>query len=168
MERLFKKVLDPTIAKLYYPAYNTLLSAHFPVTEGYGIDPRRCPIDDVDPSIQFTMTFVVLKEFAPVLFIAVQAPANLRLGTYRAAADTEVRSFYNSELNQCPLDELHGISVFGTKMGFYVGNKRTSEVMPSEVSRPPLDWWDNDILELEGANKLRLLFDSIKSSCQKI
>uniref|UniRef100_A0A6B2LTZ2 Uncharacterized protein n=1 Tax=Arcella intermedia TaxID=1963864 RepID=A0A6B2LTZ2_9EUKA len=76
-----------------------------------------------------------------------------------------MRSHFYGLLRECQLGELEGISAFGTKIAYYVGNKKTNKVTPSRDDfPPPLDWWDSDILEMNGANKLRQVFESIKSN----
>uniref|UniRef100_A0A6B2LTP0 Uncharacterized protein n=1 Tax=Arcella intermedia TaxID=1963864 RepID=A0A6B2LTP0_9EUKA len=89
------------------------MTTYFPATEGYGVAPQTFPESNLE-SIDFSVTFVVLEKDVPVFFLEVKAPANLRMIARRQSADAQMRSRFHSILNQCPLEELHGICAFGT------------------------------------------------------
>uniref|UniRef100_A0A6B2LLD0 Uncharacterized protein n=1 Tax=Arcella intermedia TaxID=1963864 RepID=A0A6B2LLD0_9EUKA len=169
MERELEYERDTTVEKLYYPAYNLLLYTSFPATEGYVVAPVTL-LEHNNDSIDFTVGYVVEVNKGPVFFVEMKAPANLQFGSKREEADVQMRRHFIQLLQECQFGELHGISVFGTKIAYYVGDKKTKAVAPlrGEFTNPPLDWWDNDILEMNGANKLRQVFADIKRNCNLV
>ena len=75
----------------------------------------------------------------------------------------------------CPIDTLHAVSAFGTKLAFYsldTGDK-DAEIVPLAIARHltrvcdtvPADRWNYDILEAEGEALFLAVVDEIKGKC---
>jgi len=67
---------------------------------------------------------------------------------------------------------LHGVSTFGTKIALYKYHQATNVLEPRRITHgtetltvtAPREWWSCDILEDEGARKLRDVED-VKAMC---
>ena len=72
----------------------------------------------------------------------------------------------------CPLDTLHAVSAFGTKLAFYSLERgdNHAQITPHAIPRDPtwesdtvpVDRWNYDILEAEGEAQFRAVVDKIK------
>jgi len=78
-------------------------------------------------------------------------------------------------LEDCPLPRLWGLSLLGTKMRVYCGNKASFELHPGVEPRPdrskpvlPPDFlageWNIDILSQEGFEKMKEVVNDIVTS----
>lgn len=90
----------------------------------------------------------------------------------RLKADTQMRQLYDQMLPDCPSPRLYGLSLLGTSLRVYCGDKVTGEITPRFVGRPyadrilPPDFlggqWDLDILSPDGLKKMQEIVTYIK------
>ena len=66
---------------------------------------------------------------------------------------------------------LYGVSAFGTRLAFYEYDRATHEVQPTEVTQDittdiaPIERWDSDVLQKEGADRLTDIVKRVKDMC---
>jgi hypothetical protein len=143
----------------FYGAYNKLLYHLFPADTNFlvspGAYPRRNPSDS---SVEFTIFYNEM----PVLLLQVKSPESLQWPSARENADIENRRRLRDLRSLCPLPKLYAVSAFGTKLRFYAASENEGINPPLSPSDPrsladtiPLNRWNSDILEEEGANLLK-------------
>lgn len=89
-----------------------------------------------------------------------------------------MRQQYDQMLLNCPIPRLYGLSLLGTSLRIYRGDKVTGVVAPDFVDRPsahrvlPPDFlegeWDLDILSPEGLVKMQEIVAYIKAESANV
>lgn len=89
-----------------------------------------------------------------------------------------MRQQYDQMLPSCPIPRLYGLSLLGTSLRVYCGNKNTGEVTPHFVGRPntnrilPPDFlggqWGFDILSPDGLRVMQEIVVYIKAEAAKV
>ncbi|KAJ7072865.1 hypothetical protein C8F01DRAFT_1105521 [Mycena amicta] len=108
----------------------------------------------------------VRPEQCPVFLIQVNDDEHKLSLTERQAADEKMRKRYNDLLRDCPIPSLYGLSVMGTRMQVYCGDKEARVGLNEWIVAPPFvkadshsrfspddyleDRWSVDILSPEG------------------
>lgn len=165
--------------KVYYPAYNKLLYSEFPADSNFTIAPQTYPLDSIE-SIDYVLEYeeyVIFDEAKsiPVFILEVKPKQSLDSPSARDVADRQIRSRFNTLLNDYPFEEFYGVSAFGPKICIYKVNKITGDIQPSYVPKdynkidknPPIERWaNNDITEVNCARQLKLIFNKIKTYCE--
>ena len=131
-----------------------------------------------------------------MLTLQVNPPQHLSLDLKREAADRQIRlclvdlastwchcrlryhdltaDFLLSESTSLPV--LYGIIAMETKLCFYESKKEQNIITPKHIPRDPgfminaapREWWDCDILEAIGEQKLRELATKITEACEHL
>jgi hypothetical protein len=130
--------------------------------------------DSVDSD--FIFEFEVRLEDKPVFFVKIKEPTKITFKSAREEADNQMRKRMGDLAPACPLDSLNGVSAFGTRLSFYSYDKKRTLVLPGRISphprmetdTAPLDRWDCDILEDEGARRFQDLVAEIKRKCDPL
>ncbi|KAF8197756.1 hypothetical protein K438DRAFT_1584923 [Mycena galopus ATCC 62051] len=155
----------------FYGPYNKLLYHLFPADTNFLVSPGRypCPPRRSCSSDAAAVEFTVLYNDMPVLLLQVKAPDTLRWPSAREDAVAENRRRLRDLRPLCPLPKLYAVSAFGTKLRFYAANKSVNnDSAGGGVDPPPspsdgrgfggaipLNRWNSDVLEEEGANLLK-------------
>ncbi|KAI6026977.1 hypothetical protein EDC04DRAFT_2573486, partial [Pisolithus marmoratus] len=123
------------------------------------------------------VTFAVILQDHIVFVLELKPPSHFAFPSAREVADRQIRdrpkdvgsscSLHCTHLRQltvlnytdCPLLTLHAISVMGTKLSFYT--KDHSD--PEDVV--PVECWDCNIMEEEGARGFLAVVDEIVQGC---
>ncbi|KAJ6514311.1 hypothetical protein C8R47DRAFT_1001606, partial [Mycena vitilis] len=143
----------------YYGPYNKLLYHLFPADTNFLVSPGAFPPrNSVDSSVEFTVFY----NDTPVLLLQIKSGESLKWRSAREEADVESRRRLRDLRPLCPLPKLYAISAFGTKLRFYAAAKNEDIDPPMSPSAMrtfpdaiPLNRWNSDILEEEGANLLK-------------
>jgi len=159
----------------FYTPYNKLLYTLFPADSDYTVAPQSYSVMDSRNVMNFIIEFEVLLEDKPVFFLEIKEPRKIALKSAREEADNQMRKRMGDLAPACPLDILNGVSAFGTLLSFYSYDKQT-RILPGLVSphphmetdSAPLNCWDCDILEDEGAQWFQDLIAEIKRKCDQI
>ncbi|KAI9439501.1 hypothetical protein H4582DRAFT_1534233 [Lactarius indigo] len=159
----------------FYGPYNKLLYTLFPPDSDYTVAPQSHPILTSRDSVDFIIEFEVLLEDSPVLFLEIKEPRMITFESVREDVDNRMRKRMRDLAPVCPLDTLNGVSAFGTQLSFYSYDKQT-RILPARVSPhpsvetdiAPLDRWDCNILEDEGARRFKDLVEEIKRKCGEL
>ncbi|CAA7262748.1 hypothetical protein NLJ89_g5406 [Agrocybe chaxingu] len=159
----------------YYAPYNKLLYTLFPADSDYTVAPQSYSVMNSRDSVDFIIEFEVRLEDKPVFFVEIKEPSKIALKSAREEADNQMRKRMGDLAPVCPLDTLNGVSAFGTRLSFYSYDKRT-RILPGRISpdphmetdTAPLDRWDCDILEDEGAQRFQDLVAEIKRKCDRL
>jgi hypothetical protein len=125
-------------------------------------------------TVDFVVFMVVLnQEHNPVLIAEIQDDRWANEPDKRQRADTQMRQRYDQMLPNCPIPHLYGLSLLGTSLRVYCGDKVTGEVTPHFVGRPDMDrilppdflggQWDLDILSPDGLKKMQEIVAYIKA-----
>ena len=160
----------------YYGPYDRLFN--YAVIEGsfnFFLAPQTAP-DETSPrdAVDFVVFMVVLnREQKPVLIAEIKGDRWANEPDKRQRADTQMRQRYDQMLPNCPIPRLYGLSLLGTSLRVYCGDKATGEVTPHFVGRPnanrilPPDFlegqWDVDILSVDGLRKMQEIVAYIKA-----
>jgi hypothetical protein len=144
----------------YYGPYDRLFN--YAVIEGsftFFLALQTAP-DETSPrdAVGFVVFMVVLnQEQKPVLIAEIKDDRWVKEPDKRQRADTQMRQRYDQMLPNCPIPRLYGLSLLGTSLRVYCGDKATGKVTPHFVGRPhanrilPPDFlegqWDLDILD---------------------
>jgi len=156
----------------FYGPYNKLLYTLFPADSDYTVAPQTYSLIN---SWDFIIEFEVLLEDKPILLLEVKEPTKIALKSAREEADQRMRKRMRDLAPICPLDTLNGMSDFGTQLSFYTYDKET-RILPAhihphpelEIDTAPLNRWDCNILEDEGAQRFQDLIAEIKSKCEQL
>jgi hypothetical protein len=89
-----------------------------------------------------------------------------------------MRQRYDQMLPNCPIPHLYGLSLLGTSLRVYCGDKVTGKVTPHFIGRPNVDrilppdflggQWDLDILSLDGLKKMQEIVAYIKAAAANV
>ncbi|KAJ7645019.1 hypothetical protein B0H17DRAFT_1022901 [Mycena rosella] len=124
-----------TLEHRYYGPYDKLLNYCFDGFD-YFVAPQAPPRDDTTETVDFVVYLVVMDQRRqPVFLIEVKDDPHLTAPSKRAAADQQMRARYDDLLYNCPLPLLYGLSIMGTNMHVYIGDRNHDS--QSSRSRPP-------------------------------
>ncbi|KAF8232077.1 hypothetical protein L208DRAFT_1436812 [Tricholoma matsutake] len=166
---------NTAVESRYYGPYDRLFN--YAVIEGsftFFLAPQTAP-DETSPrdAVDFVTFMVVLnQDQKPVLIAEIKDDRWANEPDKRQRADFQMRQRYDQMLPNCPIPRLYGLSLLGTSLRVYCGDKVTGEVTPHFVGRPnenrilPPDFlegqWDLDILSLDGLKKMQEIVTYIK------
>ena len=142
--------------------------------------PRTAP-DETSPrdAVDFTVFMVVLnQEQQPVLIAEIKDDGWVGEPDKRQRADSQMRKRFDQMLPNCPIPRLYGLSLLGTSLRVYCGDKATGGVTPLFVGRSdmnrilPPDFlegkWNLDILSQDGLRKIQEIVAYIKVEAAKV
>ncbi|KXN81185.1 hypothetical protein AN958_05874, partial [Leucoagaricus sp. SymC.cos] len=159
----------------YYAPYNMLL-CHLFGTEGpYQIAPQYRVPTELGRLIDFATLLKVQVKKRPAFFIEVKSPEILANNAKCKEADRQMCSRFDELQNCIVTPQLPGISAIGTHLAFYFYDASTDSVYPSKIpdhptlvkDTAPVEWWDCDLLEPEGATRFQEVVDRVKAMCQE-
>ncbi|KAI0280930.1 hypothetical protein BGY98DRAFT_914044 [Russula aff. rugulosa BPL654] len=167
----------------YYGPYDKLLN-YAVVDEGsfaFFIAPQTAP-DETSPrdhTVHFVAFMVVLnQEQKPVLIAEIKDDRWANEPDMRQRADTQMRQRFDQMLPICAIPRLYGLSLLGTSLRVYCGDKVTGEVTPRFVGRPDVDrilprdflkgQWNLNILSPDGLKKVQEIVAYIKVEAAKV
>ena len=165
----------------YYGPYDRLFN--YAVVEGsftFFLAPQTSPDEtSTRDAIDFVIFMVVLnQEQKPVLIADIKDDRWANEPNKRLRADTQMRQRYDQMLPNCPIPRLYGLSLLGTSLRVYCGDKVTGEITPHFVGRPNVDrilppdfldgQWDLDILSLDGLKKMQEIIAYIKAEAASV
>jgi hypothetical protein len=130
-------------------------------------------------AVDFVVFMVILnKEQKPVLIADIEDDRWANKPDKRQRADTQMRQRYDQMLPTCPIPRLYGLSLLGTSLRVYCGDKITGEITPHFVGRPNADrtlppdflegQWDLDILSPDGLKKMQEIVAYIKAEAANV
>ena len=152
----------------YYGPYDRLFN--YAVIEGsftFFLARQTTPDETSPPdAFDFVVFMVVLnREQKPVLIAEIKDDRWANRPDKRQRADAQMRQKYDQMLAKCAIPRLYGLSLLGTSLRIYCGDKNTGEVIPHYVGRPHMDrvlppdflegQWDVDILSQDGLRKIQ-------------
>ena len=160
----------------YYGPYDRLFN--YAVVEDsftFFLAPQTVPDEtSARDAVDFVVFMVVLnQELKPVLIADIKDNRWANEPDKRRRVDTQMRQRYDQMLPNCPIPYLYGLSLLGTSLRVYCGDKVTGEVTPHFVGRRNADHmlppdflggqWDLDILSPDGFNKMQEIVAYIKA-----
>ena len=165
----------------YYGPYDRLFN--YAVIEGsftFFLSRQTTP-DETSPLdvVDFVVLNVVLnREQKPVLIAQIKDDRWANKPDKRQRADAQMRQKYDQMLAKCAIPRLYGLSLLGTSLRIYCGDKNTGEVTPHYVGRPHMDrvlppdflegQWDVDILSQDGLGKIQEIVAYIKAEAATV
>ncbi|KAH9475287.1 hypothetical protein JR316_0012398 [Psilocybe cubensis] len=171
----FQKI-KPDLESDFTPAaYNKLLNTLFPVNTPYTVFPQVHRHEDLSTPTART-TFTVYYRNSPVFLLDLHAYPTLSRISARENADDHIRIHVRDLLPFCPLPTLHAMSAFGTRLAFYTASAGNS-IMPARMpptpgqdcqDTTPSDWWDCDLMEDDGAIRLKEVVNKIRNQCENL
>jgi hypothetical protein len=113
-------------------------------------------------------------EQKPILIVNIKDDGWANVPHRRRSADTFMRDRFDQMLYSCPLPQLYGLSLLGTSLRVYCGEKATCKVTPKFSGRPdedrvlPRDFlegqWNVDILSQDGFLKMKEIVSYITAN----
>ncbi|KIM37625.1 hypothetical protein M413DRAFT_76874 [Hebeloma cylindrosporum] len=156
----------------YYAPYNKLLNFLFPPDGPFTVGPQTHLIAESRKCIDFLVEYLVFWENVPVFILDIRAGPKLGLVSAREEADLQIRRRLRDLIDICPLPKLYAISAMGTKLCFYTAENGRAIIPPRIVAddqlvtdTAPVERWDCDVLEAEGAARLKALVHEIHQAC---
>jgi hypothetical protein len=171
---------NTSLESRYYGPYDRLFN--YAVIEGsftFFLAPQTAPDETSQRDVDFVVFMVVLnQEPKPVLIAEIKADRWANEPDKRQRADTQMRQRYDQMLVHCAFPRLYGLSLLGTSLRVYCGDKVTGEVTPHYVGRPHMDrilppdflegQWDLDILSQDGLRKIQEIVAYIKAEAATV
>ncbi|KAF8342388.1 hypothetical protein F5887DRAFT_887439, partial [Amanita rubescens] len=165
----FARVPPGALEAHFFMPYNLLLCTLFPSNADFMV--ALYPRTSSSPAESTFMYEVIYGDPGkPVLVLQPNAPGNLRYRSKRAASDHQIRARMTKLSVSCPMPVLYGISAMGTRLCFYT-KPRDEAILPQQIladpgmttDTAPLERWNCDVLEREGAKQLRRVVKEIKA-----
>ncbi|KAF8817633.1 hypothetical protein BYT27DRAFT_7074162, partial [Phlegmacium glaucopus] len=158
---------------LFYGPFTRLLYTLFSVEGPYEIVPQFKSVALHGPRENIYIGAVLVVEVSrhPVFFMQIKPPASFPYDSKREEADEQMRRKFRDLRQILAIPILYGISAFGTRLSFYEYNSATQVLQPEQVLRSypciladmaPITRWDCDVLQQEGANRLRDVVNKVK------
>lgn len=157
-------------------AYNKLLNTLFPVNTPYTVFPQVHHHSELSSTSPRT-TFTIYYQHTPVFILDLFSYGSLTRLSARQAAESHIRMHMRDLLPYCPLPMLNAVSVFGTRMAFYSVTPE-SGIMSARIQsqdadktgheHTPADIWDCDVLEDDGAIRLKEVVNKIRNQCENL
>jgi hypothetical protein len=156
------------IESRYYGPYDRLLN--YAVIEGsftFFLAPHTAPHKTSPRDIIEFVVFTVVsnQEQKPVLILEIKDDRRANKPYKRQRADARIRQRFDQMLPNCAIPRLYGLSLLGTSLRVYCGEKATGKVIPKFSGRPdedrvlPRDFlegqWNVDILSQDGFSKMK-------------
>ncbi|KAH7913344.1 hypothetical protein BJ138DRAFT_1059193 [Hygrophoropsis aurantiaca] len=171
---------NTTFENRYFGPYDKLLNYCFGDSFTFYVAPQSPPRDDRQDAVDFMVFFVVFdNNDKPVMMVEVKDDDWAQKAELRHRADNLMRDRYALMLDECPTPRLWGLSLLGTSVRVYCGDKITYGVDPSAIPRPePLkrvlpptflaEQWNMDILSQEGFTKMKEIVTDILAHTNNI
>ena len=171
----------PLESRRYYGPYDRLFN--YAVIEGsftFFLAPQTSPNEtSACDAVDFVIFMVVLnQEQKPVLIAEIKDDRWADEPDKRQRADTHMHQRYDQMLPNSAIPHLYGLSLLGTSLRVYRGDKITGEVTPHFVGRPHADrilppdflggQWDLDILSPDGLTKMQEIVAYIKAEAANV
>ncbi|TDL30076.1 hypothetical protein BD410DRAFT_780605 [Rickenella mellea] len=173
MQRFERVPIKPQESDFYGP-YNTLLHDHSLFPAAYPIFTVAPQSPDATTGVDSLIEYVISYDSKPVFVLQINDPKRLANAAARRIADRRMRKILQNLAPLCPLPTLNGVSAFGTKLGFYrFSQLNLAFTLPfvvegdTEVDADPAPQarWITDVLEQDGADKLKVIVGKIKEAC---
>ncbi|KAH9061733.1 hypothetical protein EDB83DRAFT_871050 [Lactarius deliciosus] len=130
-------------------------------------------------AVDFVVFLVVFnQEKKPVLFAEIKDDKWANNPSRRLEADTQMRHRFDLMIHNSAVPHLYGLSLLGTSLRVYRGDKATGAVTPAFVGRPHADrllppdflegQWNLDILSLDGLKKMQEIVAYIKTALANV
>ena len=155
---------------LLYGPFTRLLYSLFSIDSPYEVMPQF-----KNEALQGFARIVVEVNRHPVFFVDIRPPDSLPYDSKRKEADEQMRLQFMDLRHNLAIPILHGISAFGTRLSFYEYDSATCVLQPEPeqaqhpsilVDVAPITRWDYDVLQQEGANRLRDVVNKVKEMSQ--
>jgi len=169
--------VKPDLEPDFTPAgYNKLLNSLFPINTPYTVLPRTHWLDISSAHISGTI-FIIYFKNSPVFLLDLYAYRTLPRVSTRESADTQIRKQIRDMLPYCPLETLHAVCAFGTRLCFYTASAGVAispALAPPSADvdlthdRAPVDLWDCDLLDDDGAIRLKEVINKIRNQCENL
>jgi hypothetical protein len=163
---------------VFYGPFTRLLYTLFSVDSQYEVVPQFTSImrQSGQGGINIVTVLVVEVNGHPVLFMEIKPPATIPYDAKREEADWQMRSLFRDLRQTLSIPTLHGISAFGTRLSFYeydhVSHVLRPEVIQADpayfVDVAPINRWDYDVLQQEGADRLKGVVEKVKEMCVQV
>lgn len=171
------QTIKPELESDFTPAaYNKLLNTLFPVNTPYAVFPQVHRHDELSAPSSRT-TFTVYYKNTPVFLLDLNPYTNLPRISAREVADNHIRMHVRDLLPYCPLPTLYALSAFGTRLAFYTVTSE-SAILPARATASDnadkynegasADWWDCDLMEDDGAIRLKEVVNKIRNQCENL
>ena len=157
-----------------WSSINKFLNSQFEPTSSFTVCPTSYLAGE-DNCVWASLCFTIEYHNIPLLWIGVEPLSRLSSGTNRRVAYRNIVNKLGDFVSIIPKDESHiyGISFFGSKYNIISVERSTYEISPclpilnyNNINRdvPLIEWWSNDIQDIDGAQIIIDLFNKIKLS----
>ncbi|KAF8521648.1 hypothetical protein JB92DRAFT_2707271 [Gautieria morchelliformis] len=174
MDSFYKVPMDTTLEYEWYGPYNMLLNLLFPQHLRFEIAPQCAVPTNTRTAVHFTVFYLVKRGGTPIFFLEVKPLTSLEGAPDRNSADGQMRDRFAGLRHRLTIPKLYGISAMGTRLSVYEFNTRDKSLIPEKGEQydmdsipdfAPRENWKYDVLEEDGAVKLRAVVKDIKQMC---
>ena len=161
----------------FHGSWNRLLNYIFPPGSKFEVTPKF-PAVSTRETFDTSILLLVYMDNSPVLILKINPSTDTPPPSLRRVVDTQLRDCLYDIVGESKVARLYGICAFGTKFALYSYDSdrkcldppiNISDTNPYSVdSIPPQDWWCYDIVEEEGAQKLRDVVDDVVKMCNAL
>jgi hypothetical protein len=161
---------------VFYGPFTRLLYTLFSVEGQYEVVPQFK--STVLQGAQGIVTVLVVSEVNrhPVFFMGIKPPAAIPYDFKREEADGQMRRQFRDLRQTLVVPTLHGISAFGTHLSFYKYDSATHILQPELIQSDPaflvdvapIGRWGCDVLQQEGADRLKGIVAKVKDMCVQL
>ncbi|KAI6015329.1 hypothetical protein F5J12DRAFT_717407 [Pisolithus orientalis] len=169
--------IDPTgkDESVFHGPYTRLLYSLFSLDGLYEIAPKY-KFQGTQDAFELVTIFVVEPQRHPVFFIEVRPSASLPYDSKREEADNQMRRRVRDLRVNLTIPVLYGVSAFGTRLSFYRYDTGSQVLTPEQIlvhptrltDVAPADRWNCDVLQADGAQRLREVVEQVKQMCARI
>lgn len=159
----------------FYAPYNKLLCTLFPVDTSFTVAPRIYRTTDSGSPSNVSLEYTVFFDDKPVFVLQVKAPSRFRVISAREESDIQLRKRIRDLLSSAAIPTLHAVSAFGTRLCFYSAQEGGPIIPPTIILDPdllvdtaPMDRWDCDLLDDDGAIRLKEVVNKIRNQCENL
>jgi hypothetical protein len=163
---------------VFYAPFTRLLYTLFSVEGQYEVVPQFKSVvrQSGQGGINIVTVLVVEVNRHPVLFMEIKPPAAIPHDSKREEADWQMRHRFRDLRQDLSIYTLHGISAFGTRLSFYEYDPVTHALRPEVIQSDPayfadvapISRWDCDVLQQEGADRLKGIVEKVKEMCAQV
>jgi hypothetical protein len=170
---------DEGEATFFAPLTRLFYTLFYAIEGPYDIIPqfRPNPLKGARERANFVPVILVEVNRRPVFFLEIKDPVSLPYESRRQEADEQMRRKFKELGPLSEIPTLYGVCAFGTRLAFYEYDSVTRDIQPAEITPPdpyvtvdvaPIERWDSDVLQQEGADRLKDIVQRVKDMCADI
>lgn len=174
LERVREVELTESHEISWYGSINGLLTAVFPTSDGYSVEPQW-NTSVCHQSLDYVafapfVIYVVKKYGRPLLFIDIKPHGHLKSRADRIRAANQIYEKFDDLEERCPIERLYALALMGPVFAIYITDPKTGKRKPQQQplservrDAAPRSQWKYDLRTPTGVTKFTTIVRSIKA-----